>query len=92
MALMLATGSWTAMAAGDPDAGAEKAGGCASCHGADGNGRIPLAGKDADYLAEQLRDYRSGARQHGMMNTIARQLTDEDIADLAAWFAAQAPK
>ena len=78
-----------ALATGDPVAGAEKAKGCASCHGIDGNGRIPLAGKSAFYLEEQLRAFQSGARKQQMMNMMARSLSDQDIADLAAYFAAQ---
>ena len=78
-----------AHAAGDPDAGSKKAKGCASCHGIDGNGRIPLAGKSAFYLEEQLRAFQSGVRKQQMMNMMARSLSDQDIADLAAYFAAQ---
>ena len=79
----------TAQAAGEPDAGAEKAKGCASCHGIDGKGRIPLAGKSAGYLEAQLRAFQSGVRRDQMMNMMAKSLTDQDIADLAAYFAAQ---
>jgi cytochrome c553 len=63
---------------------------CAGCHGADGLGvgTFPaLAGKDADYLAKALRDFKSGARVNPMMNTIAKPLSDQDIAELAAHYA-----
>lgn len=63
---------------------------CAGCHGDEGRGIAdfpPLAGKDADYLATQLRDYRSGAREHAMMNTIAESLSDANIAELATYYA-----
>ncbi|MDH3229268.1 MAG: c-type cytochrome [Alphaproteobacteria bacterium] len=63
---------------------------CAGCHGAEGLGVgdfPPLAGKAADYLATQLQDYRSGAREDPMMNTIAESLSDADIAELAAYYA-----
>ena len=63
---------------------------CAGCHGADGLGvgTFPaLAGKDADYLAKALHDYKSGARANPMMSTIAKSLSDQDIADLAAHYA-----
>lgn len=86
-ALMIAATS--AHATGDPEAGREKARGCAACHGIDGHGRIPLADKTAAYLEEQLRAYQSGARREQTMNTIARQLDDQDIADLAAYYASQ---
>jgi len=80
-----------AHAAGDADAGRDKARACAACHGMDGQGRVPLAGKTAGELEELLRDYdyQSGARRGQTMNAIARQLSDEDIADLAAYYAAQ---
>ena len=81
-----------ALATGDPVAGAEKAKGCASCHGADGNGNVRLAGKEFAYLEQQLKDYRSGARSNSMMNMMAAKLSDADIANLAAFFAAQSPK
>jgi cytochrome c553 len=81
--------SAAAHAAGDPNAGREKARGCASCHGMDGKGRIPLAGKKIGYLEEQLRAYRSLMRSDEIMNAIAKQLDDQDIADLAAYFASQ---
>jgi cytochrome c553 len=45
-----------------------------------------LAGQQAIYVNEQLRNYRSGKRQNEVMNMIAKQLTDSEIAQLAAWF------
>lgn len=63
---------------------------CAGCHGVDGlgTGNAPaLAGQDAEYLVKQLYDYKSGARQNVMMNTIAKSLSDQDIADVAAYYA-----
>ena len=78
-----------AQVVGNPDAGREKARACAACHGMDGKGRIPLAGKMADDLEKQLRAYQSGSRHEETMNTITKQLDDQDIADLAAYFASQ---
>jgi len=79
--------------AGDPAAGKEKAAACVACHGEDGNSPIPtnprLAGQYADYLAYALSTYRSGERQNPIMSGIAAGLSDEDIADLSAWFASQ---
>jgi cytochrome c553 len=46
-----------------------------------------LAGQPAIYTAEQLRLYRSGKRENAVMNVIAKPLSDQDISDLAAWFA-----
>lgn len=79
--------------AGDAKAGEEKAATCAACHGADGNSQIPtnpiLAGQYPSYLEQALKSYRSGERQSAIMAGFAAQLSDEDIEDLAAWFASQ---
>jgi len=69
---------------------------CAACHGVNGNSEsrgIPsLAGQDAVYMAKQLMLYRSGERANTDMQPIAAPLSDADIADLAAHFAAQTPQ
>ncbi len=76
---------------GDPAAGRVKTRACLTCHGVDGIGRLPsapnLAGQNEWYLAKQLRDYRSGKRIHQFMSIVAKDLSDEDIDDLAAWYA-----
>lgn len=83
----------TVQAAGDAKAGEEKAATCAACHGADGNSQIPtnpiLAGQYPSYLEQALKSYRSGSRQSAIMAGFAAQLSDQDIEDLAAWFASQ---
>ena len=65
---------------------------CALCHGVLGVATLPnapnLAGQQAIYLSEQLRNYRSGKRQNEVMNMIAKPLSDADIANLSAWFSA----
>ncbi len=65
---------------------------CALCHGPSGVASLPnaphLAGQQAIYVSEQLRNYRSGKRQNEVMNMIAKPLTDLEIAQLAAWFSA----
>ena len=65
---------------------------CALCHGTIGQATLPnaphLAGQQAIYLNEQLRNYRSGKRLNEVMNMIAKPLTDADISNLAAWFSA----
>ncbi|MCP1676216.1 cytochrome c553 [Natronocella acetinitrilica] len=75
---------------GDVTAGRAKAQQCIACHGLDGVSRLPdaphIAGDSAIYLAAQLRAYRSGERNHAQMSIIAKGLSDEDIADLAAWY------
>jgi len=64
---------------------------CAVCHGPNGLATAPdaphLAGQSAIYTAAQLRAYRSGERKHEVMAVIARQLSDADMAELAAWYA-----
>jgi cytochrome c553 len=65
---------------------------CALCHGANGIATLPnapnLAGQQAIYVSEQLRNYRNGKRQSDIMSMIAKPLTDIDIAQYAAWFSA----
>ena len=77
--------------AGDLEAGKSKAeASCVVCHGLDGQATIPLAahlsGQQKDYLVIQLRDYRSGKRQHDQMSIIAKPLTNEEIDNLAEWY------
>jgi len=78
------------LAAGNPEAGEEKAGLCAGCHGDDGNAAAPifpkLAGQHASYLIKQLHDFRSQKRVEPTMNAMAEPLTDEDVLDLAAFY------
>ncbi len=81
-----------AAAAGDPAAtGREQARACAVCHGPAGLSVTPdapnLAGQPALYTAAQLRAYRSGARKHEVMAVMAKPLSDDDISNLAAWYA-----
>jgi len=82
------------VAGGDPAAGKSKSTVCAACHGADGNSVIPanprLAGQHADYLVQALSDYKSGARSNPIMAGMAAPLSEQDIQDLAAYFASQA--
>ena len=78
--------------AGDPAAGRKIVGRCTACHGQDGIGRMPdvpnLAGESTIYLTKELNAYRSGERDHPQMSIIAKGLSDKQIADLAAWYAA----
>ena len=81
-------------AAGNPGAGENKAQSCVACHGANGANPIQdsypiLAGQHADYLRHTLKSYRSGERENAVMNGLAKPLSDQDIADLAAYFAEQ---
>ena len=87
--LMLAPAA--ALAAGDPDAGREKARQCQTCHGIDGMAKVPdapnIGGESPIYLERQLKAFRSGDRRHEQMSVIAQGLSDEDIADLVSWYA-----
>lgn len=84
------------MPAGDVGAGRKAAGQCRTCHGLDGFARIPIAphigGEPMGYLAAQLTAFRDGTREHEMMTVVAKGLTDQSIADLAAWYALQEAK
>jgi len=77
--------------AADAAAGKARAVQCIACHGTDGLSKLPnapnLAGQPELYLSAQLKAYREGARNDPMMSVIAKQLKDEDIANLAAWYA-----
>lgn len=85
----LAAGGASA-AGGDADLGRGKSTTCHACHGADGMGTAPmypkLAGQHEAYLAYALRGYRSGERKNPIMAGFATGLSDEDIADLAAFY------
>jgi cytochrome c553 len=77
---------------GNVAAGQAKAGICAGCHGADGNGGADplwprLAGQDPDYIAKQLADFKSGARKDPIMSGMAAPLSATDMKNLGAYFA-----
>ena len=78
-------------AGGDVAAGKAKAAMCMACHGAAGVSANPmwpnLAGQKEAYLAKQLKDFKSGARNDPMMAGMAKPLSDADIANLAAYYA-----
>lgn len=82
-----------AQALGDAAKGKEKSAVCAGCHGVDGNSPSPtfpkLAGQTPEYLVKQLKDFKSGARKDPVMSGMAAALSDEDMANLAAWYAQQ---
>lgn len=83
----------TAHAAGDAEAGKTKSAMCAACHGMDGNSAAPnfpkLAGQHADYIAKQLKEFKSGERKDATMNGMAAALSEQDMADIAAFYATQ---
>lgn len=90
LAVSLALTSGASMAAGDAEAGKAKSAMCAACHGADGKAPGPLwpnlAGQKKGYLAKQLKAFRDGSRVDPSMNPMAKGLSDDDIANLAAYY------
>ncbi len=78
------------------EAGRRKAAACAACHGSDGNATVPgtpsLAGQPAMFTHWQLIKFRDGRRKDAQMSPLAERLSDADMADLAAYYAAQAPR
>ena len=94
LSLVAALG-WTSppLAAGSKEAGQAKSATCSACHGMDGNSANPewpnLAGQHEVYIVRQLKAFRAGERQNVLMSPMAAILSDEDIADLAAYFSSQ---
>ena len=82
--------------AGNPTAGKQKAGTCAACHG-DGNKTLndtypKLAGQYPEYLSKALHEYKSGKRKNAIMGAQASGLSEQDIADLSAYFGSLSPQ
>ncbi len=77
--------------AADLAAGKDKTASCAGCHGTEGiseTGLFPnLAGQHAEYLESALKQYRDGDRENEMMTPMAKGLSNEDIANIAAYYA-----
>ena len=80
--------------AGNAQAGATKSAVCQACHGANGNSTNPqwpsLAGLGADYIVEQLQNFKDSTRKNAVMFPMASTLNPEDMADVAAYFNSQA--
>jgi cytochrome c553 len=85
-----------AQAAGDVTAGQQKSAPCQACHSTDGNSAIgmypKIAGQHASYIERQLKALRDGQRKDPVMSPMAANLSDQDIADLAAYFSTQTVK
>jgi cytochrome c553 len=85
-----------AQAAGDATAGQQKSAPCQACHSTDGNspvGMYPkIAGQHAGYMITQLKALRDGQRKDPVMSPMAANLSDQDIEDLAAFYAGQTVK
>jgi cytochrome c553 len=83
---------WLPAGAADVAAGRRKALQCQACHGLDGLSKVPaaphLAGQPEPYLIKAINEFRRGVRKHEMMTIAVQPLTDQDVADLAAYYAA----
>lgn len=85
---------------GDAQAGAQKNAMCKGCHGIPGYKTVfpevysvpKIGGQHPAYLVKALQEYKAGNRAHPTMRAIAAGLTDKDMADLAAYYGAEAPK
>jgi len=82
------------IASAEDTAGRNLAAGCAICHGtggstATGSPLVPLAGLPKDHIATQMRAFRDGKRPATVMHQVAKGYTDQQIDQMAAWFAAQ---
>jgi cytochrome c553 len=95
-AVLALTASAMAAADGDAAKGKQKTALCEGCHGIEGYKtafpavyHVPkLGGQHASYIVKALQGYKSGERSHPTMRAIAADLTDQDMADLAAYYAA----
>jgi cytochrome c553 len=85
----------SAFAEGTAAAGEAKSTACAACHGIDGNSANPqwptLAGQHKQYIVKQLKAFKGGTRQDPLMTPMAAALSEDDMADLAAYFSSKAP-
>lgn len=88
--LLAAAAFVPAATAADAAAGKKKAAACAVCHGLDGLSKNPdapnLAGDSATYIVSQLKAFQAGTRQSEQMSIMAEGLSEDDIANLAAWY------
>lgn len=93
VALALASGAQAAALKGDAAAGEQKAATCGACHGSDGNSAAPtfpkLAGLGDKYLLKQMKDIRSGVRPVAAMAGQVDNMSDQDLADIAAYYDGQ---
>ncbi|MCW5620074.1 MAG: cytochrome c4 [Burkholderiales bacterium] len=94
LAAILATPALAQEGKPDPAKGRAIATGvCVACHGVDGNSPITanpvLAGQHSEYIVKQLRNYKSGDRQNPIMNGMAASLSEQDMQDVAAYYASQ---
>lgn len=95
LALVVPAVAWAQAAPnGDPTAGATKTAMCGGCHGIPGwrtaypevYGVPKIGGQHPAYIVKALQEYKSGERSHPSMKAIAASLSDQDMADLAAYY------
>ncbi len=93
-AMLAALGIATAHASGDPQAGRYKAQTCLGCHGVSGYSNVypsyhvpKVGGQNAAYIVSALKAYKAGKRDHETMQAQASSLTEQDMQDIAAYFA-----
>jgi cytochrome c553 len=95
MGTALVAAALPAFGGGDPAAGQAKAQVCAACHGTTGVSKYETAqapiigGQYADYIVRALKDYKSGKRENAVMKGLAANLSEQDMEDIAAYFARQ---
>ena len=80
------------LAAGDVAAGKTKSSSCASCHGVNGEGMVEnpkIASMPAEKISQAVQAYKSGAKKHMMMEMMVKNLSDQDISDLAAFYSSK---
>jgi cytochrome c553 len=91
LALSVSCAAPLVMAGGDAAAGKEKAQLCFACHGEDGNGTNPIypviRGQYADYLVFTMQAYKDGRRQNEVMAPMMQPLSEQDMKDIAAYYA-----
>ena len=94
LGVLIASSTTTAHASGDPEAGKIKSYTCTGCHGIPGYKNVyptfhvpKIGGQNEAYLEAALKAYRAGERQHSTMQLQSESLSDQDIADIAAYFA-----
>lgn len=91
LSAMIVLGLSTPAVAIDPENGRKLARQCSVCHGKIGIAKDPevpnLAGQSAFYTEKSIKDYREGIREDRRMTLVVKNLSDDDIKDLAAWFA-----
>ncbi len=96
LAMAALVGAGSVNAAGNKDAGKAKSAACAACHGVDGNSSIAqnpkLAGQSEGYLLKQLQEFKSKKRDNATMYGMVAALSDQDMADLAAYYASNKVK